>query len=587
MQEDTQENRTIGKYRISGILGRGSMGVVYKGRDPEIGRFVAVKTLRKIVSDSSEESERALERFRIEARSAGNLRHSNIITIFEVNRDGDTPYIVMDYVDGEGLDAVLSRSGRLDSATAIHYLAQIASGLDYAHSRGVIHRDIKPSNILVDKGGNVFILDFGVASINQSYGITESPKTANLVMGTPGYMSPEQILNKDLDHRSDLFALAVMAFECFTGHRAFSGEDFTSVMGSILNDKPASLTSLMPEYPLSLEAEFEKALSKRRENRFDSAQEMVFAFRQSLGVEGTAFRPQVSAHDVSARLRKPSSWRAFANPWQQTQVDSSLKPFGDMGGGNEKDQHDEVWGLMAQRGLSKPSSSSGQVSPGAMFRYQPEPPKYSGRSRYLDVKTLTACIGFMCVLLMFTLVWLLLKNDPQTLPPVSAGSRSGPPVEGTYTGGVGAIEPLTLESFAGDGGSHGKEIHELSERELIAIIVNPDSTEIRILEALKEAQQRSLPSLVDASVAPLKSDSHVVRIETIKILAEIGDKRIVPELILSLDDHDPLVRGHAARALGVLGDRRALGYLSNLLIREDSEELKVVIETAMSRIRGF
>ncbi|MBN8550801.1 MAG: DUF2789 family protein [Deltaproteobacteria bacterium] len=323
MQEQESGLRTIGKYQILGPLGRGSMGLVYKARDPEIGRIVAIKTLRKILSSDPSELEAAIRRFKFEARSAGNLRHPNIITIFEVNHDRDTPYIVMDYVEGESLDTVIEVGGKLAPAQMVQYLAQAAAGLDYAHSRGVVHRDIKPSNLLVDKSGNVFILDFGIASINESFPDADASSVVTPIMGTPGYMSPEQVLNEKLDHRTDLFSLAVVAFECLAGQRPFPGDNFTSVIGNILNSKPLSLSALVPELPLSLEAELERALSKKKEDRFDSAEHMIASFARAAGVDSSAGSSAARLVKTPVRQRKLSAWRGVKKTWGSAEAESS------------------------------------------------------------------------------------------------------------------------------------------------------------------------------------------------------------------------------------------------------------------------
>jgi serine/threonine protein kinase len=568
--------KNIGKYRVISTLGRGSMGVVYKARDPEIGRFVAIKTLRKISSDDVTHEERALERFKTEARSAGNLRHSNIITIFEVGRDIDTPFIVMDYVEGESLDAILSRHGYLEAATAIHYLAQIASGLDYAHSKGVIHRDIKPSNLLVDKAGNVFILDFGVASISRSYGIKESEDPENLIMGTPVYMSPEQIINKDLDYRSDLFALAIVAFECFTGKRPFAGENFTAVMGNILNASPISLTALMPDLPLSLEAEFERGLSKVKEDRFSSAQEMVFAFRQALGFEGMTYRAPVAASQMSVRLRKPSSWRSVSNSMQGVEWQADNEQTDEK---NKEQSRPEVWEFMSAGQSTASAEPRKPKRPGEVFRDSPGASLAGNvlESRFSTRRIVTAVMGLFCMVIALALVWNL-----QPKP------RLGPDSVAISPDVSAIVAPLEFKSgLSLDYVSQDRHPSELNDKELLAVLVSPDSEEVRIIEALKEAHRRNVPELIEAMLIPLRSDSHIVRVEALKVIGEIGDRRIVPELLIILDDHDPLVRGHAARTLGLLGDRRALDYLSDRLIREDNSEVKIVLDRAIERIRGY
>ena len=164
----------------------------------------------------------------------------------------------MDYIDGIGLDTIIEKQQQLDPYDIAYYLYQIAQGLDYAHSKGVIHRDIKPSNILVDRDDNAYILDFGVATISgHSHYNVESP-----IVGSPAYMSPEQILNEVLDSRADIFSLAVLAFECFAGKRPFDGEDFTVVARHIVKGERHALDEFAPGLPLALEAEFEKALSR-------------------------------------------------------------------------------------------------------------------------------------------------------------------------------------------------------------------------------------------------------------------------------------------------------------------------------------
>jgi hypothetical protein len=277
MQEDLQY---IGKYRVLGIIGRGAMGVVYKAKDPEIDRVVAIKMIKSEILSSMPNPQTALERFQAEARSAGNLRHPHLVTIFEVNKLGDSPYMVMDFIEGEGLDQIIKRDKKIKLLQTIHYMNDVAQALDYAHSRGVIHRDIKPSNLLVDKADAVYICDFGVAFMAKS-----ENRPGELVFGSPGYMSPEQILNEKLDPRADLFSFAVICFECLAGRRPFPGEDFTTVISNILSGNKASLSDFDPSFPKVLDQVFHRALSKNREDRYPSAHDLVQALRSALGVQ--------------------------------------------------------------------------------------------------------------------------------------------------------------------------------------------------------------------------------------------------------------------------------------------------------------
>ncbi|MCB0323405.1 MAG: serine/threonine protein kinase, partial [Bdellovibrionales bacterium] len=273
--------RFIDKYEIVSTLGRGSMGVVYKGRDPEIGRLVAIKTLKSVFMGDDPAGAEALQRFRLESRSAGKLHHPNIVTIFEAGRtESGSPYIVMEFIDGSSLESMIAQSGPLEPLGVLHYLSQIAGAIDYAHSQNVIHRDIKPSNILIDEHHRPHLLDFGVAKLSDT-----SLTPAGTVVGTPSYMSPEQIRGAKLDGRTDLFSLAVVAFEAFTGVRPFPGSDFTTVVSNIIHKEPLSFREVGAELPQELEAALRRGLAKDREDRLPQAVAFVESLAAVFGVE--------------------------------------------------------------------------------------------------------------------------------------------------------------------------------------------------------------------------------------------------------------------------------------------------------------
>lgn len=279
MDDKEQVIQSIGKYQVLSVLGRGSMGVVYKAQDPEIGRVVAIKTLRTMYIGDDSVGQEALQRFRQESRSAGRLQHPNIVTIFEAGRtDNGTPFIVMELIDGQSLEVIVSQRP-LDPLEALHYLGQTASAIDYAHSQDVIHRDIKPSNIIIDTHFRPHLLDFGVAKLSDT-----SLTPAGTVVGTPSYMSPEQIRGETLDGLSDLFAFAVVAYELFTGARPFPGADFTTVVGNIINKDPLSFESLGCALPREAEQVLFKGLSKDRSSRYPSALELVDALAKPFDV---------------------------------------------------------------------------------------------------------------------------------------------------------------------------------------------------------------------------------------------------------------------------------------------------------------
>ena len=567
---EESELRTIGKYQVLGALGRGSMGVVYKARDPEIGRLVAIKTLRKLLPTHLQNADAALERFRNEARSAGNLRHPHIITIFDINRDGDTPYIVMDFVEGASLETVLEREKKLPLDKTLHYLSQVAAGLDYAHTKGIVHKDIKPGNIFVDRADNVFILDFGIATITES--IPDTNMAAPLpALGTPGYMSPEQILNDRVDMRSDLFSLAIVAFECLAGERPFLGATFTEVVSNILNSKPRSLLKLVPTLPFALEAEFERALSKERTKRFATAKDMIDAFAAASGVQ------EQREKGYLRRTTPDSPWKS---PRRRAPTDGQLFP-------NEAAANPKVTSAAAAPGASNWPQRG---NPGAIFAHRNDPiiSAVLDEARVSPVRTMTFVMGAIAVVMAMVLGY------------IEFGGRKTPPPPPVADDGTGAVPENVTESAPeapADNGAlvtpsveaapAGIPIHALTDKQLLGVLVNPKSSETELVDALHEASNRRIAQLVDACVQPLQNDSYVVRIEAIKLVADLGDRRIVPRLLLNLDDHDPLVRSYAAKALGTLGDRAALGYLTEKMVSEEMPDVKAAMQAAIDKINGF
>ncbi len=223
---------TIGRYQILRELGRGAGGVVYLAEDPKIGRRVAIKT----IAAGATSGETLRKRLQREARSAGQLSHRNIVTVYEMDDAGPVTFIVMEFVEGRTLRAVMEFGERLRTAQILPLLRQVAEGLDFAHARGVVHRDIKPANIMVAEDNAVKIADFGVAKMlgDATLGLTQ----AGMAVGTPHYMSPEQVLGKPVTGRSDQFSLGVIAYELLAGKRPFEGDSITSIMYQIVNEDP-------------------------------------------------------------------------------------------------------------------------------------------------------------------------------------------------------------------------------------------------------------------------------------------------------------------------------------------------------------
>jgi len=262
--------KNIGKYKITSILGKGAMGIVYKALDPDINRQVAIKTIRFDLVSEEGDREEMMERFIREAQAAGKLTHSNIITIYDVGKEKDMTYIVMQLIEGQSLQKVISSGEKTSTQEVIQLMDQLCKALDYAHDNGIIHRDIKPANILLDKQGKPFIVDFGVARLETST-LTEAGTT----LGTPSYMSPEQVMGKKVDRRSDIFSLGSILYELLTGQRAFQAQSITTVIYKIINEEPVALTEVKKGLPIGFEQIVCKALAKDAKDRYQNCAELA------------------------------------------------------------------------------------------------------------------------------------------------------------------------------------------------------------------------------------------------------------------------------------------------------------------------
>ena len=254
----------VGRYRIVTLIAHGGMGSLYLARDPAIDRTIALKLLQKGFDD-----EAARERFAREARAAGRLRHPNIVTVFDVGEHDHQPFIAMEYVPGETLDQLIRRRTPLSIANRLIILEDLCSGLHFAHTEGVVHRDIKPANVILDVGGTIKILDFGLARAPDS-AITR----AGDQLGTLNYMSPEQVLGAHLDHRSDVYSVGALAYELISYERAFPGTVQDGTMYRILNTQPKPLDTLVPDLDPDISRIIERAMSKEPEQRYQNLDDM-------------------------------------------------------------------------------------------------------------------------------------------------------------------------------------------------------------------------------------------------------------------------------------------------------------------------
>src|SRR6201988_1922960 len=236
---------TLGKYEIKRTLGKGAMGTVYEGWDPIIARRVAIKTVRIPEDNEDPETEEALARFRREAQAAGRLTHPNIVGVFDYGETGDIAYIVMEYVDGPAVKALLDKQERFALNDAMRIMTDLLTGLQFSHARGVVHRDIKPANIMLTSEGQAKIADFGIARIESS-----SMTQAGTVLGTPAYMSPEQFMGQVVDARTDLYSSGVLLYQLLTGERPFEG-GMSAIMHKALNTSPPRPSEISVPAPAS------------------------------------------------------------------------------------------------------------------------------------------------------------------------------------------------------------------------------------------------------------------------------------------------------------------------------------------------
>ena len=267
---------TLGRYEILDELGQGAMGVVYKARDPMLDRIVAIKTVNlTLPKDELAEYE---ARFYQEAKAAGGLSHRNIVVIHDIGRSERVAYMAMEFLEGQELRRMLQSHVTITLAQALEIAAQVADGLQYAHDRQIIHRDIKPANVMVLADGSVKITDFGIARMRNN----EVKTMTGMILGSPKYMSPEQVSGKRADSRSDIFSLGVVLYEMLTGTSPFVADNIHGVMYQTMNFNPPAPKTLNPELPDVLNFIVAKALAKNLDDRYQNARDFARDLREVL-----------------------------------------------------------------------------------------------------------------------------------------------------------------------------------------------------------------------------------------------------------------------------------------------------------------
>jgi serine/threonine-protein kinase len=269
----------LGRYDIIRVLGKGAMGLVYEARDPNLNRRVAIKTIK--VENLSEEAAAEYEaRFKTEAHSAARLQHPNIVSVYDSDRHGDMAFLVMEFIQGEDLKHHLDGGKRYSLEQSLAMMRELLSALEYAHRQSIVHRDVKPANLLIEADGRVKLTDFGVARIQDS---GEATRTQGSMVGTLKYMSPEQVQGQPIDARADLFAVGIVLYQLLTGKRPFDGDTDFAIIQQIVNHSPAAPSSFNNLLPTAIDAVVARALTKKRDQRFATAQEFAQALQEASG----------------------------------------------------------------------------------------------------------------------------------------------------------------------------------------------------------------------------------------------------------------------------------------------------------------
>src|SRR2546428_6565280 len=297
----------LGRYEIRSPLGAGGMGEVYRARDEKLNREVAIKVLPATLSQNADR----LRRFEQEAQAAGALNHPNILAVYDVGTHDGAPYVVSELLEGQSLKERLS-DGPLAQRKTIDYAVQVAHGLADVHEKGIVHRDLNPDNLFITKDDRVKILDFGLAKLIEPVGegvaqteiATRKVQTdPGTVMGTVGYMSPEQVRGRHVDHRSDIFSFGAVLYEMLCGQRAFHGDSAVETLNAILKEEPPELTTTNRNIAPALERVVWHCLEKSPERRFQSATDVAFALESLSGSSGVSSQTLAAVASVPARSR--------------------------------------------------------------------------------------------------------------------------------------------------------------------------------------------------------------------------------------------------------------------------------------------
>ena len=368
----------IGRYRITKKLGRGGSGIVFLAEDPYIKRNVAIKVAQTATNKSR-------ERFLVEAQSAGQFNHPNIVSIYDVGVQDDFCYIAMEYIEGDTLENNCDPDNLLPVQKVIEIILSVCSALNYSHKRGVIHRDIKPANIMLDTEEITKITDFGVAQMTEDTAVTG-------FFGTPSYMSPEQVKEEVIGYQSDIFSVGCVLYELLTGQQAFPGENNFSIIYKILNTEPPSILSVRSELPEIVDDIIKKAIAKDMSERYQTCTEFAYDLRVALrGISGSAVSDD-KIKDIADYIHHLKFFQNFSNDEVKEIV--SLSQIIKVGKGNtivtEGEIDDTFYVLMSGKAsVIKSSDVIAKIEPGDCIG---EMALIGGQKRIADVVADTDCI---------------------------------------------------------------------------------------------------------------------------------------------------------------------------------------------------
>lgn len=609
------------------------MGVVYKAKDPEIGRLVAIKTLRSVFLGDDAAGNEALKRFRQESRSAGRLRHPNIVTIFEAGRtENGSPYIVMEFIEGQSLEQMIALRAPIAPPEALHYLAQTASAIDYAHSQSVIHRDIKPSNVIVDGDSRPHLLDFGVAKLSDT-----SLTPAGTVVGTPSYMSPEQIRGETLDGATDLFALGVMAFELFTGHRPFPGKDFTTVVHNIIHNEPLTFEDVGIELPNELAQVLRKGLAKAKAERYSSALEFVDSMASVFGivVDGAGIVGGFRADEdidsgtenevVQTMLRAPEAAGVSAERVASEPV-SPPPPRSSGGAPGVADIKTSFGGAAPSEGYVNGSDRSVEpaMTPeapgGAVGLGAPDPRQVAiqrRNSKPVSPKSLLAVLGVSSIVIALVLFsglgdqraeedlaeneFVESSDFDRTLPgdtpeneePIPSADVEPPATVLAERDRVVSKETAAITEPVAPpvdlAHLDERSLAQLSDAQLQYVLASSASLEDDLVrKAIGEAKGRGDRSFTLLLVSMLAGPNPLIKVDALKALSippHSEQLETRQALHAVLQDEDFLVRGFAAKVLGQIGDQESVAALSARRNVENNSTVLKILDNSIKTLQ--